>query len=129
MQSAMKVADNGAPDVIHAVRAGNFSASDAATIADLPKQQQAELAAVAKRNGSTLKAASIDDDFSVDRVEQENTPARKHMKNGSSVVPGKERAIVLKSLGIVIRGLHSLGLFDEFNECLSQIRKRVKELK
>ena len=129
MSDATKVADEAVAAVVEGVRAGDFSASDAAAIVDLPEHEQIKIAEAAIRNDTTLKAAKISGGISFDPVELENAPARRPPRNGSSVMPGKERQVVLELLGKVVRGLKELDLFDEFNQCLSQVIRRVKELK
>jgi hypothetical protein len=130
MQAAAKVADRGAACVIEGVRAGAFSASDAAKVVELPREVQSELVESANRNGTTLsQARRISGGIAFNPAELEQIPTRKPPKNGSSVVPGKAKVQALEHVSALCRALKKLDLFDEFNPCLSQVIRRVKELK
>jgi hypothetical protein len=129
MSDATKVADKAAPDVAQAVLAGDFSASDAAKIADLPEQEQNQIADEAKRGGTTLsKAAETSGGSSFDRSELTKGPARKAPINGSSVVPINAKAAALESLSRLCRALQHLGLFKKYDPQLSAMMREVKAL-
>lgn len=58
MTSAVKVADGCTAAVVNAVKGGEFTASDAATIANRTKAEQKKILAIARRESVTLKAAA-----------------------------------------------------------------------
>lgn len=57
MGQAAKVSDTGAAAIVNGIKRGDFSASDAASVTDLPKAEQVKVAAEAKREGTTLRKA------------------------------------------------------------------------
>jgi hypothetical protein len=130
MRSAAKVADLGIQSIVDGVRTGTFSASDAAKVITLPEKVQKDLVEAAKQMGTTLsQARRISGGITFDPAELDRAPGSKPPKNGSSVVPGQAKAYALEHASALCRALKKLDLFDEFNGCLSQVMRRVKELK
>ena len=129
MKSAAKVADQGTAAVVDGVCAGDFSASDAATIVNLPEHEQNAIAEAARSNGTTLKDAKISGGITFDPIELENAPPRKPPKNGSSVIPGKEKEVALQLISSLCRVMKLLDLFDKHNLQLSEMIRDVKALR
>ncbi len=134
MSDAVKVVDKGVPEIVASVQAGDYSASDAAAIVDMPEQEQKRIAEEAKQTGTTLKAAKISGgtSFNTDELDGAITIAVRppKLKNGTSVISGKEKALALKDMSAFSRKLRRLSvrLFDKYSDVMSELIREIKEL-
>jgi hypothetical protein len=65
----------------------------------------------------------------VDSMEAESGSGPKTVTSGTSAVAGNEKALFTESIGVVVSSTRTLGVYDEFSDCLKQLISRVEDLK
>jgi hypothetical protein len=119
MQHAIKVREGGSAALSKAVESGQVTASDAASICDLPKSQQTEAVSLVQAG----KFPTVREAAKTMRPRK-----RKPKKAGAAKIPVAVRKKLSKTLGDLIRQFDDVGLHDEFHECTNAMAKRLKTL-
>lgn len=121
-----------APELVSPIEDGLVTVNDASSISDEPEPvRKAALDAVEKGESKTLKAAvkkiTGGTAFNTDEFDDVPEPP-KPSRNGKPVVSSKDRAEATKALGVLIRALNKVGIYDEFVKPLSQLTERLQSI-